>query len=355
MHTTTTTTATTIVPTKDLKLFLMMEIVVASVMWAGWVAIMHSYLRVPAYLKLAFGSHLAFTLVLGVSSQMLRLSPERLARTASGKKRAMPKVKKDVCTKVHVPPVMKWFVLKVGTECSGLETPLLALKKILENDASDPPTIKHVFSTECDPLARKIIVASQKPAMLLDDCNTRPLQCLPAVDVYVAGPPCPDFSSAGKKQGDSTERGRIVYKCVDAIIHCRAKLAILENVSGMPSSFPHVVEAINARMQKAGYTTHSRVLDSQHFGLPQTRKRIYFVFIKKDAQAAKFVWPEKRPRAPTLSSLLDPITPEEKATREKSMPGQPGQVTYENLKATLLNLRNNGVANPLTKNLRHRH
>ena len=249
----------------------------------------------------------------------------------------------------------KWNskVLRVGTECSGLDTPLLALKNVMKKQkGSCKVAVKHLFSTEKDPSARKIIVANHCPEVLLLDCETRSLNCLGEVDVYVAGPPCQDFSSAGLGGGDATRRGGLIHKCVDAIIHCKAKLGVIENVAGLQHQFPELVDAIKARMASHGYSAHHGLFTAAAFGLPQTRKRIYFVFIRKDAQVRDFEYPAPTtlPGFPArLSSILDPLTEKEMRSREAARPGQPGTTAYTNLERTFQTLRDHGIDTPWTK------
>ena len=89
----------------------------------------------------------------------------------------------------------------VGTDCSGMDTPIQALLNLGLD-------FTHKFSSETDPDAIKTILANYKPERMEGDISTRDLETTPYVDVYVAGFPCQPFSVAGKQQGFQDEKGR---------------------------------------------------------------------------------------------------------------------------------------------------
>ena len=55
--------------------------------------------------------------------------------------------------------MIKSNVLKIGTDCSGIEAPIEALKKICKNYNL---SYKHIFSSEIDKYAIKYIKANRK-------------------------------------------------------------------------------------------------------------------------------------------------------------------------------------------------
>jgi hypothetical protein len=54
----------------------------------------------------------------------------------------------------------------VGTDCSGIETPLMALRNL------NLP-VRHVFSCDNDPNVKKVILANFKPEVFFDDISQR--------------------------------------------------------------------------------------------------------------------------------------------------------------------------------------
>jgi DNA (cytosine-5)-methyltransferase 1 len=129
---------------------------------------------------------------------------------------------------------------------------------------------------------------------------------LPPVDIITFGSPCQDLSTAGKRAGIAGERSSLFYEAIRIIDEMREathgeypKYAIWENVPGALSSghprgsdFRTVLEAFtkaeipvpqsgcwaNAGMVRSdGVNLAWRILNSQYFGVPQRRRRIFLV------------------------------------------------------------------------------
>ena len=56
------------------------------------------------------------------------------------------------------------------------------------------------------------------------------------IDLVVGGPPCQAFSTAGRRQGFSDDRGNVFLTFVDRILELRPKYAVIENVRGLLSA-----------------------------------------------------------------------------------------------------------------------
>ena len=91
--------------------------------------------------------------------------------------------------------------LRVGTDCSGIEMPLHALKNLSVD-------FVHKFSSESNKSLKKYILSNFSPLKFYDDVTLRNHSKAPAVDLYIAGFPCQPFSSLPKSQGFSDEQGR---------------------------------------------------------------------------------------------------------------------------------------------------
>jgi DNA (cytosine-5)-methyltransferase 1 len=98
------------------------------------------------------------------------------------------------------------------------------------------------------------------------------------IDLIIGGSPCQSFSVAGKRLGLDDPRGNLAIEFIRIIDTVRPTWFILENVAGLLSSDGgRDFGALLALMGECGYGVAYRVLDSQHFGVPQRRRRVFVV------------------------------------------------------------------------------
>lgn len=106
---------------------------------------------------------------------------------------------------------------------------------------------------------------------------------IPDFDFLLAGFPCQPFSSAGNRQGFADTRGTMFFEIERILQEKRdsgnpAKGFLLENVEGLINhNGGQTLNTIVTRLESLGYVVNYEVLDSQFFGLPQSRKRVYIV------------------------------------------------------------------------------
>ncbi|MGZ4659833.1 MAG: DNA cytosine methyltransferase [Arthrobacter sp.] len=106
---------------------------------------------------------------------------------------------------------------------------------------------------------------------------------LPEFDLLVAGFPCQPFSTAGGRLGFDDERGNLFFDIARILQHSRPRHFILENVAGLlghdaGETFKAIIGVLT-RMGSGldGYAVEWQVLDSQDYGVPQSRERIFIV------------------------------------------------------------------------------
>ena len=98
------------------------------------------------------------------------------------------------------------------------------------------------------------------------------------IDLLVGGTPCQSFSVAGKRAGMDDPRGVLAFEFIRLAQRTRPRWVVFENVPGLLSSrggadFGDWFTAL----AECGYGWAYRVLDAQHFGVPQRRRRIFVV------------------------------------------------------------------------------
>ena len=195
--------------------------------------------------------------------------------------------------------------IRVGTDCSGIETPIQALRNMGVG-------YEHVFSCENESNAQKVIKANFPSSTFYSDITKRDNSNTANVDLYVAGFPCQPFSVAGKREGLRETRGTIVYNVIDYIKKQRPRVFILENVQGFTSidggkTCASVMDALlaigsNGKVPKyranmvrgakhvgGAYEIHDMVTNTKDHGIPQNRERWYCVGFRKGNLSKKSV------------------------------------------------------------------
>jgi DNA (cytosine-5)-methyltransferase 1 len=129
----------------------------------------------------------------------------------------------------------------------------------------------------------------------------------PAADVVVGGYPCQSFSMAGNRDPEKDERTSLYKQFLRVVGIVRPKYFVAENVSGLKqlSSGTFLKEQVEA-YGNAGYTVSYQVLNAKDYGVPQSRKRLFIVGVRKDLNQV-FEFP-----APThgkTTKLTGPLKP----------------------------------------------
>ncbi|ABI58403.1 DNA cytosine methyltransferase [Nitrosomonas eutropha] len=191
--------------------------------------------------------------------------------------------------------------LQYGSVCSGIEAVSLAWQ---------PQGPQAAWFSEIEPFPCAVLAHRYPDVPNLGDMTQIAEQVraglVVAPDILVGGTPCQTFSIAGARQGLSDPRGALTLKYVElanAIDQTRQKnqrppaTIIWENVPGVLSDRSNAfgcllgalagesraLEPPGAKWTHAGYVSGPqrrlawRVLDAQHFGVAQRRKRVFLV------------------------------------------------------------------------------
>ena len=93
---------------------------------------------------------------------------------------------------------------------------------------------------------------------------------------FIGGPPCPDFSVAGKQRGRNGDNGKLSQSYINVIVDQHPDFFLFENVKGLWRTAKHraFYEELKEQLEKAGYTMTDRLTNALEFGAPQDRDRI---------------------------------------------------------------------------------
>jgi DNA (cytosine-5)-methyltransferase 1 len=131
------------------------------------------------------------------------------------------------------------------------------------------------------------------------------------VELLVGGTPCQSFSVAGLRKGLEDSRGNLMLTYLAMADHFKPKWLLWENVPGVLSSNRGSdFAALLQGLAELGYGFAYRVLDAQHFGVPQRRRRVFVIGCLGDWRSAAKVLFESQ-------SLCRDITPS-RDKREKT-------------------------------------
>ncbi len=99
---------------------------------------------------------------------------------------------------------------------------------------------------------------------------------------FIGGPPCPDFSIAGKNKGGGGLNGRLSLAYINLIADIAPDFFLFENVKGLWSTARHrkFFDELKQKIHSAGYSTAERLCNALEFAVPQDRARVLFFGVK---------------------------------------------------------------------------
>lgn len=93
-------------------------------------------------------------------------------------------------------------------------------------------------------------------------------------DIIVGGPPCQDFSSAGKRD-ENGKRGNLTISYSNIIIGIRPRWFLMENVERIKKT--EIFAEAKRIFKEAEYGLTEIILDASKCGVPQKRKRMFLI------------------------------------------------------------------------------
>ncbi len=134
-----------------------------------------------------------------------------------------------------------------------------------------------VLASDILPAARAVLGRQLPDVDLVGD--VRELAALPdGVELVVAGFPCQDLSQAGLTRGLEGDRSGLIHEVFRLVDAAKTPWLVLENVPFMLQlSAGAAMRSIVDCLETLGYRWAWRVVDTNGFGLPHRRERVYLV------------------------------------------------------------------------------
>lgn len=113
--------------------------------------------------------------------------------------------------------------------------------------------------------------------------DIRRLSGLDKVDLVYGGPPCQGFSMIGRRDPEDQRRDLLV-KAAQLTVDLQPDYFVFENVPGVLSGNAlEVVSEFLRVLEKGGYVTiQPTLLKAEEYGVPQLRRRVFFVGCRKE-------------------------------------------------------------------------
>lgn len=161
---------------------------------------------------------------------------------------------------------------------------------------------------------------------------------LESFNMICGGSPCQDFSVAGKQKGSvwtckdcgheynpltvhwserdkcpnchseniEKTRSSLLVEYLRAIRANKPNFGMYENVKNIVGKqFKDTFKMFTDELDEYGYNVYWKVLNAKDYGVPQNRERVYLIFIKKELDNGKFVFPEGFDNGIRLRDVLE--------------------------------------------------
>jgi len=131
------------------------------------------------------------------------------------------------------------------------------------------------------------------------------------VDVIAGGPPCQGFSTVGKR--DSADPRNLLWRSFHRLVaEVRPRCVLIENVEGL-KVMAGVRDRILGEFDAIGYRMKASLLRAADFGVPQLRKRMFFLGWRDGEREPHFPDPTAQVPVTVADAIFDlpPLLPGE--------------------------------------------
>jgi len=137
----------------------------------------------------------------------------------------------------------------------------------------------------------------------------------------IGGPPCQSWSEGGKLRGIADARGQLFFEFIRVLRDKKPLFFLAENVSGMLASrHSEALANIKKHFTDSGYKLSFQLLNAHDYGVPQDRKRVFFIGFREDLNI-EFKFPKPLEKRLFLEDVIDDL-------KDSALPAQ--NKTYSN-------------------------
>lgn len=130
------------------------------------------------------------------------------------------------------------------------------------------------------------------------------------VDLVIGGPPCQGFSVLGRMNKDD-HRSQLIFAYAEMVGHVQPKMFVMENVPALATlaKWTEVKEALEATFERYGYTVRMFILNAEDYGVPQKRKRVFFIGARQPLIPPKQIKVPRGTKILTAGDVLRSLPP----------------------------------------------
>ncbi|WP_225896293.1 DNA cytosine methyltransferase [Amazonocrinis nigriterrae] len=124
------------------------------------------------------------------------------------------------------------------------------------------------------------------------------------IDAVICGSPCQGFSLIGKRVFDDP-RNSLVFHFHRLVLELKPKFFVMENVRGITvGEHKKILQTLIREFQNKGYQVEEnyQVLNAAHYGVPQSRERLFLIGAREDVELPKYPQPITQVAKPNISA-----------------------------------------------------
>lgn len=123
--------------------------------------------------------------------------------------------------------------------------------------------------------------------------DVREIDSFPKADLVIGGYPCQSFSMGGNRTPDRDERTHLYREFARCVHQVNPRYFMAENVKGLKSVsggkwLREQIDLFRTLGKRGGYNISWALLDARDYGVPQRRKRVFIVGVRRDL--ASYYW-----------------------------------------------------------------